>query len=156
MRLALPVMVGNEIINFALDNWDKQGYMGMNFEPWQERKDPQPGRAILVGKQSGRMRRSNRITRQNPGSVTVANEAPYAGIHNTGGIITVSVTDRSRRFFWAMYYQTGDERWKGMALTDKKQFNIRIPKRQFIGDSPELRKRIKKLVELQLKKAFGS
>lgn len=154
LKRNLPMLVGNEIINFALDNWDKQGFQSTFLERWKPTVEPRNGRAILVGKQSGRMRRSHRIVRRTEQAVTVTNTAPYSGIHNEGGTLQVSVTARSRKFFWAMHYATGEDRWKYMALTKKTRLTITIPRRQFIGLSPALDDRIKKLVEAQLKKAL--
>lgn len=37
--------------------------------------------------------------------------------------------------------------WKGMALTKKKRLQIRIPQRQFIGESEELSQRINERIE---------
>lgn len=151
----IPTLVGNEIVSFALDNWDKQGFQGSGFEPWEDRKDQSSTRAILVGKQSGRLRRSIRVTRKTNRSVEAGSDLDYADIHNTGGVINVKVTKRSKKFFWAMYSATGDDRWKFMALSKKSQFRIRMPRRQFIGNSPVLDQRIQDLIESQLKKALG-
>jgi phage gpG-like protein len=39
-----------------------------------------------------------------------------------------------RKFFWAKFYETGIESWKGLALTKKKELRlvIQIPARPFI------------------------
>lgn len=76
---------------------------------------------------------------------------PYASIHNTGGEITV--TANMKKFFWAMFYKNGgkdlkeDEltteakQWRSLAL--KKVGSIlKIPKRQFIGDHPQVHQSI--------------
>lgn len=57
---------------------------------------------------------------------------PYANIHERGGTITVTVTSKMRRFFWAKYSETGDEKWKHMALTQKTQFTIKIRPRPYL------------------------
>ena len=36
--------------------------------------------------------------------------------------------------------------WKGLALTRKKKLSIRIPQRQFIGESEELNEKIEKKI----------
>ena len=36
--------------------------------------------------------------------------------------------------------------WRGLALTKKKKLNIRIPQRQFLGESEELNEKIEKKV----------
>lgn len=108
--------------------------------------------------------------------VTVSNDLPYAPVHNWGGQVNPTVTPRMRRFAWAMYYNaqggkkkaTGGKRkpkkgksapkvetpsaqfWKGMALTKKKKLHVRIPQRQFIGESQELNQRINERIESEL------
>lgn len=66
-------------------------------------------------------------------SVEVGSNVAYAAIHNFGG--KVRVTAKSRRYFWAQYKKTGDERWKRMALTKRDSFEI--PQREFLGVSPD-------------------
>lgn len=51
---------------------------------------------------------------------------PYARVQFLGGETHPSVTQKSRRFFWMMFFRTGDERWKWMALTKKQRFLVRI------------------------------
>jgi len=43
-----------------------------------------------------------------------------------------------------MYRTTKEEQWKKMALTSKDSFKATIPKRQFIGPSAFLMKRLEK------------
>jgi len=57
---------------------------------------------------------------------------PYAAIHEFGGEISIPVTAKMRSFFWAMFYDTKDEKWKFMALTKKTVFKIDMPKRSYI------------------------
>ena len=155
-RQELPYLVGTEIVNFILDNWDKQGFQGGSFQKWEPRKgNSRSGGAILVGKQSGRLRRSQKF-RVLPGSkVEGGSDLDYAAIHNKGGRLKVKVTEKSRRFFWAMHYKTGDEMWKWMALTKKTYMTITIPKRQFIGPSPVLDRMIEQMIEKRLKRILG-
>lgn len=105
---------------------------------------------------------TNYIARQ--AAVQIYNDVPYAAIHNEGGEIDVRVTPKMRRFAWAQYYslagrdKSGGNRtkkgsaaksgvvvedenalmWKRLALTRKTSLHIRIPQRQYIGDSAEL------------------
>ena len=79
-------------------------------------------------------------------SVVISNPVPYAAIHNEGG--TIPMTPAMRAHWWKEYYAHGghvkgsttpekpeSKKYKALALT---KHNIRIPKRQFMGDSPEL------------------
>lgn len=110
--------------------------------------------------------------------VTLSNDLPYAPVHNWGGYINPTVTPRMRRFAWAMYYNAQGagkkaaggkgkpkkgrsapvaeppqaQFWKRMALTRKRKLNIRIPQRQFMGESRELRQRVNERIEKELSK----
>ena len=61
-------------------------------------------------------------------------DVPYAAIHEFGGTITVRITDKMRRFFWAKFRETRDEKYKWMALARRQTFTIRIPR--FGGRAP--------------------
>ena len=97
-------------------------------------------------------------------------------IDNWGGEIDVTVTDRMRRFAWAKFYKASGKRkktgtgqkkrvkrrskpkelnpqaqfWRNMALTPKKKLHIRIPQRQFMGESEELNRRIREKVDQEI------
>jgi len=62
---------------------------------------------------------------------------PYAAIHEFGGVVHVPVTVRMRRFFWAKFFETRDEKWKWMALSKKTEFVIQIDARPFAGPGLE-------------------
>lgn len=76
--------------------------------------------------------------------VRVTSDTPYASIHNDGGMIDrhVAVTPQMRRWAWARYYATKNNRYKGLALTQKRAIrqHIRMPARPFVGDHPILRR----------------
>lgn len=57
---------------------------------------------------------------------------PYAAIHEYGGEFDVPVTQKMRSFFWAKWYNSGGDKWKAMALTQKTSFHIRMPKRPYL------------------------
>ena len=104
-----------------------------------------------------------------PGQVTVTNPVPYAAIHNNGGTINThpSVTKRMRRFAWAKVYALAGvkgklpkqlpaaaAKWRALALTKKSKLNItaRIPQRQFMGDSHELKQKINTIINDSIKR----
>lgn len=117
--------------------------------------------------------------------VRVADDLIYAPVHNWGGEVSPTVTPRMRRFAWWKYYQasgkakkaaTGkrkgkkrgsagnDEaqenpealKWKRLALTKKKKLRIRIPQRQFLGESEELTERILERTDREIRKILNS
>jgi phage gpG-like protein len=137
------------------ENFEKGGWQADEglVEPWKPRKnDEGKGRGVLIGKQSGRLMKSGKIFKADPESVVVGvpdNIAEYGKIHNEGGDINVPVTPQMKKFFWAQYYKQpkkkrDESKWKFMALTKKKQFRVSLPRRQFLGVSPALTKRIVK------------
>jgi phage gpG-like protein len=107
--------------------------------------DDGSGRGILIGKQSGRLMKSGTIFKADEKSVIVGvpdDIAEYGRIHNDGGTVHPKVTDKMRKFAWFKFKETKDESWKWLALTKKNVLDIKIPKRQFLGNSPELTRRI--------------
>lgn len=64
-------------------------------------------------------------------------EVTYAAIHENGGTVRVRITDRSRSYFWRKWYETGEEKWKRMALTPRQSFVITIPARPYLGPAVE-------------------
>ena len=115
--------------------------------PWPPRKMHNPKGSLLMV--TGKLRRSIRC-RVDTDSVTWETSERYSAIHNYGGEITV--TAKMKRFFWYKHKATKDDAWKWMALM-KVGTRIRIPKRQFLGDHPVVRKRAEAVVNRNLKKA---
>lgn len=144
-------------------NFERQAFFS---EAWQRRKSPirDKGRAILVD--TGQLRRSIH-SRTTDNSVIFYTDLPYAAIHNEGGDIIV--TKKMKKFFWHKYYQaTGafgrkkngsprnDKRtkqlsseadfWKFLALK-KAGTIIKIPRRRFLGTSPEVEQAVRNIIE---------
>jgi len=92
---------------------------------------------------------------------------PYMAIHNEGG--SIEVTAQMKKFFWAMYYKssnaiskkangdfantkrnqklTGEAAiWKSLALM-KVGKKMKIPERRFIGDHPQVKQSVKRVVD---------
>lgn len=106
--------------------------------------------------------------------VSIENPVPYAQLHNEGGSLSTNptITPQMRKFAWAMVYKLSGKRrgkggkgkkrrktkkkeaplseeaqkWKALALTKKKRLNIKVkmPKRQFMGESKELTEKVNK------------
>ena len=124
-------------VSFFKENFNREGFLNDVLEPWEKRKnDIDPGRAILM--KSSALRDSIAVFESNNQRIVFGSDEPYAAIHNEGGTIKITVTTKMRKFFWAMYYKTEQERYKYMALTPKQELSIAIPKRQFIGESATL------------------
>lgn len=136
-------------------------------EPWPKRmRSYSRGTVMAV---SNRLRRSYKrhISRS---SIRFTSDAPYAGIHNTGG--KIRITAKMRKFFWAKFYETsgkvkmtkggkvsGSKQnmavsdkaafWRGMAL--HKSDHIVIPQRQVIGNHRQVKATIEKVANKAIK-----
>ena len=150
-------------------NFEREAYFS---EAWERRKSPtRPNGHILVD--SGTLRRSIR-SEIKESSIVFKSDLPYAAIHNEGG--EIKVTDRMKRFFWYKYYSTTgsfgrrkdgtlrrDKRnnqltteaefWKYMALM-KVGASIKIPRRQFLGNSPEVEAAVREIIEENISEYF--
>lgn len=119
-------------LNFFKESFTRQGWLDRSLEPWQS-VDGKAGQGILIN--TAFLRDSLQILSRAEGKIEFGATAPYAAIHNDGGSISIRITAKSRKFFWYMYKATRQVKWKYMALTKKDRLTIRIPKRQFIGES---------------------
>lgn len=143
-------------------NFERQAFFS---RAWQRRTSPLRGNGhILVS--TGMLRRSVK-SRTDENSITFYSSLPYAEIHNEGG--TIKVTRQMKRFFWAKYYEaaggfkrrkdgsfsrskkqvqlnTVAEFWKALALK-KVGSTVKIPRRRFIGTSPEVEDSVRKIIE---------
>jgi hypothetical protein len=57
---------------------------------------------------------------------TAGEGLPYARVQFLGGRTHPSVMAKSRRFFWQMFFRTGEDKWKWMALSKKPRFTVII------------------------------
>lgn len=150
-------------------NFERQAFFS---EAWARRKSPtRPGGHILVDTSRLRQSISSRMTDT---SITFYTTLPYAEIHNDGGEIVV--TQKMKKYFWAKYYEaTGSfgrkkdgsrrndkrtvqlsseaEFWKFMALK-KAGTTIKIPRRRFLGTSPEVEQSVREIIEENLGSYF--
>lgn len=122
------------------ENFRREGFTDTSFQPWPQRQNQKgaaAGRGLLTG-DTLRLKDAALRGRVVANAVEFMFPEDYMRLHNEGGEITITV--QMRKFFWAKYYQTGEEYFKHLAIT--KNTKITIPKRQFIGQSAELERRI--------------
>lgn len=141
-------------------NFERKGFFS---KAWQRKRGGfRADKPLLLD--TGNLRRSIRgDTTAN--SVVFTSNAPHAPIHNHGGVIIV--THKMKRYFWYKYKEAmggfgytkkGDKRNNkaNRALTSEAQFykamalmkvgkQIKIPKRQFIGNAPEVEKAVREI-----------
>jgi phage gpG-like protein len=169
MESTLATKVGTVAENFFLDNFKLQGFQGDNgLEKWAPRKDKSKkgrGRGLLV--QTGALRRS---IRKDVSRLMVAVRAgspaeKYADAHNFGSKETVSIGAHSRRKISTakVRYSNRSSRStrtkqvrfeSGTMEVSAHQRKMNLPQRKFIGVSKQLDRRIKVLIEKELRKAF--
>ncbi len=156
----LPRKVGKEVVRYSNQRFREQGWDGV---PWQKRKNPNSkqnkGRALLI--QSGKLRRSIRIIEANSTTVTVGTNLPYAKVHNEGYSGTQTVQAHTRNIkYKAHYSDLSSKNAKGKYKTRTKTQTyeskvqsftrrMRTPKRQFIGDSPYMRRNLVRIVQAE-------
>lgn len=152
-------------------NFEREAFFS---EAWERRKSPiRADGHLLVD--SVTLRRSIR-SEIKESSIVFKSDLPYAAIHNEGG--EIKVTQRMKKFFWYKYYSTTgtfgrrkdgslrrDKRnnrltteaefWKCMALM-KVGASIKIPRRQFLGKSPEVEQAVREIIEENITEYFNT
>ncbi|RYF86951.1 MAG: hypothetical protein EOO03_11170 [Chitinophagaceae bacterium] len=161
-----PGMLGNMAVNFFLDRFRYQNWLGATTEPWRQRrrnKGRNQGRAILV--QSARLKRSIRITKVSGMTVYIGSDVPYAKVHNEGFRGTVNVKAHSRNRYGKEKIGTGRltksgkermqtvQRITGTGQVKAHTRRMNIPRRQFMGNSPVLEKQLQRKLLAELLKA---
>lgn len=140
-------------LNFFIDSFQKQGWTDRSFESWQKPgRNSRPGGALLV--KSAYLRNSLKVLSRSIQAIIFGSNAAYAQIHNEGGVITVTVTPKMRKYFWFMFRATNDVRYKWMALTKKDRMTIKIPQRQFVGHSETLMSDLDAWLKNEIEKRF--
>lgn len=147
------------------DEFDKNFERKAFFDKsWDNTKIPNR-KGSLMARTNG-LRRSIK-SKQTNDSLSWTSSKAYATLQNEGGEIVV--TDKMKRFFWAMFYKSsgaisktkkGDARnndrnkklseeaktWRALAL-QKTGAKMKVKQRQFIGDHPIVRQRIEHVVD---------
>lgn len=145
-------------------NFERKGFFGNG---WPETKIPNHRGSLMM--RTGTLRRSIRSTVQGS-SVRWTSSVPYADLQNNGGELVI--TEKMKRYFWAMYYKVSvaakgrkgsaqkafsveAEQWEALALK-KVGDKLKIPKRQFIGDHPEVKRMVDDIVNFNMKELLNS
>lgn len=167
----LPAQLGAEVVKFSHERWAQQGWLGARFEPWKQRKGggwgkaDNPKRGLLL--QTGRLRRSVRVVRVTADYVVVGTDVPYARVHNEGfsGRVTqqVHAHERKKTSLGITGSRTGKTRTRitygrkvtgtGTVKAHTRTIYMKIPRRQFLGDSPYLQQRLQRFIAAEIMKA---
>jgi len=77
--------------------------------------------------QTGALENSGKVVMVNQYAANVEFDIVYSAVHEYG-LENQVITDRQRRFFWAMWYETGETMWKALALSQ----TYTIPARPYL------------------------
>ncbi len=118
-------------------NFEREGFFG---DKWEPRKIPKPG--YLVLQITSEMRKSIRAAIAGRG-VRFTSSLPHTGLHNEGGKFTQNVRTHTRK-------GKSGKRHTVKAHTR----TMTMPRRQFIGDHPEVAEAIETIIRENLQKFF--
>lgn len=165
----IPRIIGNHAVNFYKENFRRQGFLDRTISPWARRKTTagrrSDNRGILIGKGSGRLWRSIRMTEATMNRIVIRSETPYAIAHNEGFTGTVNVRAHHRNTYGkakashlSRKGNVVETNVKYVAATGQVKAHTRkmdLPKRQFIGESATLRDELYKRMNQEIRKAFN-
>jgi len=77
--------------------------------------------------QTGALENSGKVVLINQYTADVEFDIVYSAVHEYG-LENQVITPKQRRFFWAMYGETGEEMWKALALS----YSYTIPARPYL------------------------
>jgi len=135
-----PQMAAILAVNFSKERFIQKNWVDRSASRWEPRKKESKG--SLMAK-SGRLKRSVRKLKVTRNSVTIGTDVSYAQIHNEGGTINKTVNVRS-------HSRTRKGREENVRAHTRKM-NLKIPKRQFLGESAILQRRIERMLDKQIK-----
>lgn len=138
----IPVKVGNAAINLTKKNFRDAGFNDGGLKPWKKTKRQIYGKKAsdtYTPLLSSRNRLYSSFEKKTkPGYVNIFTRVEYAQVHNDGFEGNVSVREHSR--------MQNNKRVKVRA----HQRYMKIPKRQFLGDSKDLNKVIDNIINKEL------
>lgn len=159
----LPIKVGVEAKAHFQQNFIKGGFVNNGLKRWTPAKRTTSNNASAQSNYKTLLSSRNHLfssINYTPGSgmVTITNTVPYAAMHNQGFIGGVSVRPfhrktkasavatniRSRRSF-----QTNRAQVQGHTR------RVKMPKRQFIGESAELNNSVKNIINTEFRKIIN-
>ena len=152
----LPPLLGAEAVRHTKENFRMGGFMDGGLQAWPSRKsDPDPGRGILIGKQTGHLFKDVRVLSRTDTSVTVGTTLPYARIHNEGGTINhpggTAFFPKAGKIVYVSNKVAGNLATAGRKLPRTRAHLIRIPQRKFLGASKTLTEALQKIVAREMK-----
>lgn len=153
-----PRKAGKVALDHFRENFDNEGYVDGGLHQWDDpKRKRQKGKAATQYKtlHSGRNNLRNSLrARVEGGKVIIHTDVEYAYIHNYGGNINHTITRKQRARAMQTHidkteaqHRKKNDIWKGLALTGRTSYVIKMPKRQFIGPSQELKEALRSMAE---------
>jgi len=157
----LPRMVGMEAVNFSKERFVQQNWYDTAPIPWPLRRHLRRGGkkrqqgAVLVD--SGRLKRSIRIVSVSGTTVIIGTDVPYAQMHNDGfkgkeNVKAYRQRVKAHRRKITVKTKKGGTKKKVVQVKAHTrniaahQREVDMPRRQFLGKSAELERRIEALI----------
>ena len=181
MKRKMPVLAGRMAKDHYQNNFRQGGFINNGLRSWPKAKRISAGGTSAASQYGTLLSSRNHLfssVKYVPLDyrVRVANDLIYAPVHNWGGTLHPTVTPRMRKFAWAKYYQSGGGqknategtkstkneepaealKWKKLALTKKEKLDVKVPQRQYLGESKELSEKIAGKTEEEIRKILNS
>ncbi len=143
--------LATEAVNFSKERFRKQNWVDNTTEPWKPRKavkretKQRSQRGILIS--SGRLRKSIRVLYSGRNMIIIGTDVPYAKAHNYGYRGRVKQQVRG-------HFRTTRKGRVVRVKSHGRNMNVNIPKRQFIGTSAVLQRRLQRRATAEFIKAL--
>lgn len=158
----LPNEIAAVAVNFSKECFVSQSWLDTTKENWKQRKrdrlskngNKTKNQTLLV--QTGRLKRSIRKIKADESQIVIGTDVPYAQIHNEGGTINKSVAVKAHTVKSHSRTRKGrKEQVKEFTVrAHARKMNTTIPRRQFLGESYTLSKRIINLITARFARAL--
>ncbi len=167
VRETFPRKAQKVAVDHFRENFQQGGFVDGGLHPWpepQRRKKKKPTvasqyKTLLSGRNN--LYESVR-GRAEDGRAVISTDVEYAAIHNEGGTINHPISRNMRVKAYETHikkkggqHRTSNSMWKGLALTKRTSYTIKMPKRQFIGNSKELDDKLLAMAEKDLQQIIN-
>ena len=125
LRREMPVIAGRMAQDHFQNNFRLGGFVNGGMHPWPKAKRLSSGGTGAASNYGTLLSGRNHLFKSikyipSDYRVKISNDVIYAPIHNWGGSVSVTVTDRMRRFAWAKYRETSGETKKNTGKKSRK------------------------------------
>ncbi|QEE51051.1 hypothetical protein FUA48_16145 [Flavobacterium alkalisoli] len=131
-------------VNFSKERFVQKNWVDRSREPWEPRKRKDRG-SLMV--RTGRLKRSIRKIRVGRTYFIIGTDVPYAQAHNDGLTINRTVTVKQHQ----RAVRRGRNQRKVTVQAHTRKMERTFKKRQFLGESHVLMRRIERTLENDIK-----